>query len=68
MSIRQMTMMSSLFARLQSVVYRATYKDEGQGLTEYALILALIAVVAIAALHLLSNGVKSELTSVATSL
>jgi pilus assembly protein Flp/PilA len=42
--------------------------DEGQGLTEYALILALIAVVAIAALRFLGNGVKSELTSVATSL
>jgi Flp pilus assembly pilin Flp len=68
MSIRKLTMMSSLLARLQSVAYRATYADEGQSLTEYALILALIAVVAIAALHLLGNGVKSELTSVATSL
>jgi pilus assembly protein Flp/PilA len=47
---------------------RAFDGEEGQGLTEYALILALIAVVALTALHFLGNGVKSELTSVATSL
>jgi Flp pilus assembly pilin Flp len=46
----------------------ATKREEGQALTEYALILALIATVAIAALRFLSRGIKSELTSVATSL
>lgn len=66
--MKKMTMMTSFFVRLQCAMYRALKSDEGQGLTEYALILALIAVVAIAALHLLSDGVKSELTSVATSL
>jgi Flp pilus assembly pilin Flp len=60
--------MLKLSARLQLAFYRALDTDQGQGLTEYALILALIAVVAIAALHFLSNGVKSELTSVASSL
>jgi pilus assembly protein Flp/PilA len=62
------TMMTSFFVRLRCAVDRAINSDEGQGLTEYALILALIAVVAIAALHFLGDGVKSELTSVATSL
>lgn len=60
--------MSKLLTSLQLAFYRAFDEEEGQGLTEYALILALIAVVAIAALHFLSNGVNSELTSVASSL
>jgi pilus assembly protein Flp/PilA len=63
-----MTMMISCFIRLRCALYRVLNSDDGQGLTEYALILALIAVVAIAALHFLGNGVKGELTSVATSL
>jgi Flp pilus assembly pilin Flp len=42
--------------------------EEGQGLTEYALILVLIALVAILALTLLRNTVSSELSRVATSI
>lgn len=42
--------------------------EDGQGLTEYALILALIAIVAIASLKFLSGRINTELTSVATSL
>jgi pilus assembly protein Flp/PilA len=42
--------------------------DRGQGLTEYALILALIAVVAVAALTLLGGKVTSELSTVAHSV
>jgi pilus assembly protein Flp/PilA len=61
-------MLNSFFVRLHCAICQALKSDEGQGLTEYALILALIAVVAIAALHFLGDGVKSELTSVATSL
>jgi pilus assembly protein Flp/PilA len=60
--------MLKLFTTLQLAFYRRFDEEEGQGLTEYALILALVAVVAIAALHFLSSGVKSELTSVASSL
>lgn len=41
--------------------------DEGQGLTEYALILALIALVAIVGLSLLGGEVSSELTTVGNS-
>jgi pilus assembly protein Flp/PilA len=57
-----------IFVWLQRSVQRAARSEEGQGLTEYALILALIAVVAITALKFLSTKVNSELTSVATSL
>jgi pilus assembly protein Flp/PilA len=57
-----------IFVRLQIAMARAHNSEEGQALTEYALILALIAVVAIIALRFLGDSVKSELTSVATSL
>jgi pilus assembly protein Flp/PilA len=60
--------MLKLLTTLRFAFDRAFDAEDGQGLTEYALILALIAVVAIAALHFLGNGVKGELTSVATSL
>jgi Flp pilus assembly pilin Flp len=42
--------------------------EDGQGLTEYALILALIAVVAIVALKLLSTKVDLVLSTIANSL
>jgi pilus assembly protein Flp/PilA len=61
-------MMIFIFVKLQSAVYRVMKSEEGQGLTEYALILALVAIVAIASLKFLSSGVNKELTSVATSL
>jgi Flp pilus assembly pilin Flp len=61
-------MLTSFLVRLNCAVSQAIEPDEGQGLPEYALIIALIAVVAMASLHFLSDGVKSELTSVATSL
>jgi pilus assembly protein Flp/PilA len=57
-----------LFVRFRCGLARVMRSEEGQGLTEYALILALIAVVAIAALHYVSGGINRELTSVATSL
>jgi pilus assembly protein Flp/PilA len=63
-----MTLMSRIFAGLQSAVLRLYAQEDGQGISEYALILALIAVVAVVALNFLSGGVQAELTSVATSL
>lgn len=61
--------MLKLYTTVKLAFVRAVEHDErGQGLTEYALILALIAVVAVAALRFLGDGVKSELSSVATSL
>ncbi len=43
-------------------------REDGQGLTEYALILALIAIVAIAALTLLGGKVTSALSTVSRSI
>ncbi|MCO5201307.1 MAG: Flp family type IVb pilin [Chloroflexi bacterium] len=43
-------------------------KEEGQGLAEYGLILALIAIVCIAALTLLGGNVRDALNSVANSI
>jgi pilus assembly protein Flp/PilA len=51
---------SALLARVR--------EDDGQGLAEYALILAFIAVVAIAALTFLGSDISSLLSEVATSL
>ena len=42
--------------------------EEGQGLAEYALILALIAIVAIVALIFLGNQVSQILSTVGTSI
>ena len=42
--------------------------EDGQGLAEYALILALIAIVAIVALIFLGNQVSTILNTVATSV
>ncbi len=43
-------------------------KDEGQGLTEYALIIALVAIAVIAALTLLGGGVTTTLNNIVGSL
>jgi len=60
--------MLSIFTNLQILLTRVFNDEDGQGLTEYALILALIAVVAIAALTLLGGKVTSVLSTVANSL
>jgi pilus assembly protein Flp/PilA len=56
-----------LFAALTSV--RGSFSDEdGQGLAEYALILALIAVIAIVALLFLGQQVSDKLTTVGQTI
>ena len=56
-----MTLINTLFASLR--------RDEnGQGLAEYALILALIAIVAIVALIFLGGQVSTILSTVGTSV
>ena len=47
---------------------RQLQKTDGQGLAEYALILALIAIVAIIALIFLGNQVSTILSTVGTSI
>jgi pilus assembly protein Flp/PilA len=58
----------ALFTRLQTFAAELVHDQRGQGLTEYALILALIAVVAIAALSVFGGKVTSVLTNVAHSV
>ncbi len=60
--------MISLYTKLQLVLARVLDDEDGQGLTEYALILALIAVIAIAALTFLGGKVTSVLSTIAASL
>lgn len=43
-------------------------QDEGQGIPEYALILALVAIVAIVALHTLGGKVDDVLSTVGSSM
>jgi pilus assembly protein Flp/PilA len=53
---------------LQSRAIGALHREEGQGLTEYALILGLVAIVAIAALALLGKEIVSKLGEVTNGL
>ncbi len=57
----------SLFSRLVLAIERVR-SDEGQGLAEYALILALIAIVAIIALIFLGSQISSQLSTVGNSI
>jgi pilus assembly protein Flp/PilA len=56
-----MSVLAALIASLRR-------EEEGQGLAEYALILALIAIVAIVALIFLGNQVSSILSNVGKSI
>lgn len=61
--------MLSLYAALEVIRMRFAMLDErGQGLAEYGLILALIAVVAVAALTGLGGAIVSELSKVTSDL
>jgi pilus assembly protein Flp/PilA len=57
-----------LVARMQSAIFAARNREEGQALVEYALILALVSVVAIAILQTLGTNIVARLTSVANAL
>jgi pilus assembly protein Flp/PilA len=54
--------------QLQTVIDRYLRDEDGQGLAEYALILALIAIVAIAALLFMGSQVSDKLTIIGTTL
>ena len=57
--------MNSLYIRLNELVRR---DEDGQGLAEYALILALIAIIAIVALIFLGGQVSKILSTVGKSI
>ena len=60
--------MSLLHALIASVQVRLAHDEEGQGLAEYALILALIAIIAIVALIFLGGQISSILSTVGNSV
>jgi len=57
--------MTSIYLRVMELIHR---DEEGQGLAEYALILALIAIVAIVALIFLGTQVSKILSTVGNSV
>ena len=57
--------MTSLYIAIMNFIKR---DDEGQGLAEYALILALIAIIAIVALIFLGQQVSQQLSNVGKSI
>lgn len=60
--------MLELFTKAQSFVVSKLQREDGQALVEYALILALIAVVSIGVLTALGGGVSAELQKIADKL
>ncbi len=62
-----MSIIDRLFVQLLTARY-GIESEEGQGLAEYGLILALIAVVCIAALTLLGTNVSAKLNAVASAI
>jgi len=60
--------MRQMLSRIQLRSEIALCTEEGQGLTEYALILAFVAIVTIVALQLLGTNISSILNSIATAL
>ena len=54
--------------RLIAIIDRVRFDDDGQGLAEYALILALIAVIAIAALLFMGGQISDKLNVIGTTL
>jgi Flp pilus assembly pilin Flp len=57
-----------MLSTLRRVALAVASGDDGQGLTEYALILALIAVVALASMTLVGGSITTVLSTVANSL
>jgi pilus assembly protein Flp/PilA len=60
--------MLRMFVGLQTWFATARDREEGQALVEYALILALIAVVSIVALQTLGTNVAGRLGEIATAI
>ena len=58
----------SPYARCVAWIALLLKKRDGQAMVEYALILALVAIVAIVALHFLGSSVKTQLNNIATNI
>ena len=57
-----------LYAKMLDMVSALLKKRDGQAMVEYALILALIAIVVIVALHFLGGAVNTQLNNIAGNI
>ncbi len=57
-----------LYAKMLDMVSALLKKRDGQAMVEYALILALIAIVVIVALHFLGTSVNTQLNNIAGNI
>jgi pilus assembly protein Flp/PilA len=60
--------MLELFTKAQSFVTAKLQREDGQALVEYALILALIAVVSIVVLEAMGTGVSTQLSKIQVAI
>jgi pilus assembly protein Flp/PilA len=63
-----MNAINTFFARLMTGTLVSLEREEGQSLVEWALILALVAVVAVTILGTIGTNVVTKLTSIANAL
>ncbi len=61
-------MLALSFSRFVSMGAMSAENEDGQTLVEYALIIALIAIVCVGAIGFLTGGIESEFTTIADSL
>jgi len=62
-----MSIVDRMFVQLTGALYSARV-EEGQGLAEFSLIVALVAVLCVASLTVLKGGISKALNSVASNL
>jgi pilus assembly protein Flp/PilA len=58
----------TIHPRITALIARLRHQEHGQGLAEYALIIALIAIVAIVALIFMGSQVSDKLTIIGSTL
>jgi pilus assembly protein Flp/PilA len=63
-----MDRLNSLAGEVYLAITSALRREEGQAITEYALVLALIALVAAGVLVTLGTNIRTDLTNIATRL
>lgn len=63
-----MMWLQTMSLRVQEAIQSARYREEGQGLVEYALILSLVSVVSIGLLTIVGTDVKAVLQKVVDAL
>jgi pilus assembly protein Flp/PilA len=61
-------MMWMIYHRAATVLRSARDREEGQGLVEYALILALVSIALVVALGLLADGIEGAFNDVINAL